>query len=89
MLFLGGLIGTLPNAYRCELDEGWIIGGRLVTDRLTPAPKVAPPAGWTLTKRPSHAEVMNNMGIATKDATTSAGAPDELRLLNRFYPSLS
>jgi hypothetical protein len=32
---------------------------------------------------------MNNMGIATKDATTSAGAPDELRLLNRFYPSLS
>jgi hypothetical protein len=35
---------------------------------------------------------MNNMktmvGIATKDAPTSAGAPDELRLLNRFYPSL-
>jgi hypothetical protein len=60
--------------------------------RLTPAPKVAPPVGWTLTKRLSHAEVMNNMktmvGIATKDAPTSAGAPDELRLLNRFYPSL-
>jgi hypothetical protein len=36
---------------------------------------------------------MNNMktmvGIATKDAPTSAGAPDELRLLNRFYPSHS
>jgi hypothetical protein len=42
-----------------------------------------------LTKRLPHAVVLNNMkttvGIATKDAPTSPGAPDELRLMNRLY----
>jgi hypothetical protein len=46
-----------------------------------------------LTKRLPHAAVLNNMktavGIAAKDAPASAGAPDELRLMNGFYPSLS
>jgi hypothetical protein len=42
-----------------------------------------------LTKRLPHAVVLNNMktmvGIATKDAPTGPGAPDELRLMNRLY----